>query len=489
MRKCILWVAMAVVTGGCSWSRPNADPELGRLIVFVQPGGSSLDLDFHRNHLPAIRRTANGLGVPLVTRNAARGAPAELTVTPALVYQNHRGRSIYYGRYTTLGRVRTFLRTARFAPQAGDTLRRVRTPVWRIGRATIAAPLKIAPPTGQVPEDLDASVFAAGARRAVLDGFRRFEPAETVALRGSDRSFYMDFYPWISEDDELFLSVALFSQFHCKQPIYTHGDEPFVGPWSQRERLFREAATALENAVVAQMAESANGDGFDPIPATVPQTTWEALGLELPPPPAKARRSVAGKPLARDWRVGALQPDAPSRIRFRFAPPLDTMSGEVRDVRGQLQFAADLAFTSMRGWFDAGAASLTMGEPDLDKALHSETYLDVKTFPRVRFDLTATASDRSRLAYGEPATVTMTGTFTLRGVVVPLTVRAILEPAVDESGEPRVLMQAAFQLRLAPFEMEGPDPSQMPANDLLLFDVTLVLEPVAANAQKADPQP
>ena len=33
-----------------------------------------------------------------------------------MVYQNHRGRSVYQGRTTTPERIRNFIRTSRFVP-------------------------------------------------------------------------------------------------------------------------------------------------------------------------------------------------------------------------------------------------------------------------------------------------------------------------------------------------------------------------------------
>ncbi|MEL6986048.1 MAG: hypothetical protein AAFO29_26700, partial [Actinomycetota bacterium] len=66
-------------------------------------------------------------------------------ITPLVAYQNHRGRSIYQGRYATLDRVKNFVRTSRFLPQGDEPLVRGGLPVWDLGQAKVGTPVKVTP--------------------------------------------------------------------------------------------------------------------------------------------------------------------------------------------------------------------------------------------------------------------------------------------------------------------------------------------------------
>lgn len=87
------------------------------LIIVLQDTGNPVEDHFKQSLLPGIRTVASDLGVELdvLTGNAA--LPEEVGITPLVVYQNHRGRSIYQGRTTTLDRIKNFIRTSRRIPQ------------------------------------------------------------------------------------------------------------------------------------------------------------------------------------------------------------------------------------------------------------------------------------------------------------------------------------------------------------------------------------
>ncbi|MCH7471809.1 hypothetical protein IIA79_02525, partial [bacterium] len=241
-------VVALIALGACNAAAigEDVDPRRGQLIVFVQSGVSPLAEQFAGEHLPGIRKLADEMNVPLRIVDAKNGVPEEITITPLIVYQNFRGRAIFQGRYTDLSRIKTFIRTSRAVVQGTDTLNRTKIPVLRIGRAVIAAPLKVAPVTGRRPDRYTEEKFIASARRQILKGFTDFRRAESIALRRTDRRFYMDFYPWLSDDGTLFLTTSLYSQFHCKKPVFSTKGKPLTGPWAKRDRLFRQAGEMLE---------------------------------------------------------------------------------------------------------------------------------------------------------------------------------------------------------------------------------------------------
>ncbi len=127
----------------CSSLLAASEPE--QLIVFVQPGTSAVDEAFQNERLADIRKLADQMGVRLHMVNAMRGAPEEITLTPLLVYQNYRGRSVYQGRTNTPKRIQNFIRTSRYVPQGKAFNRREQIPVWQNGRTRTWAPLKVFP--------------------------------------------------------------------------------------------------------------------------------------------------------------------------------------------------------------------------------------------------------------------------------------------------------------------------------------------------------
>jgi polyisoprenoid-binding protein YceI len=460
----------------------RADPPPEQLLVFVQPDASSVNRRFQQTILPRVREVAEEMGVFLAVLDSANGFPKEVAVTPLIVYQNHRGRSIYQGRTTTLDRIRNFIRTSRFVPQGEADLVRKDIPVWEYGRSRIWAPIKVSPVTGAPPEDYDNAEFQREARRAIEMGFSKFRTRKEAKLGRADRGFYMDFYPWRSEDGALFLSLALYSMFDCKEPVYKTGDAPLVGPWKDRKQLFRRAAARMEEMVQKQVADPESGDGIDPVADTVPAATWAGLGYPLPPAPAKADMKIpVDAEVPRHWVLEASDSEktaseSPPMVQFRFAPPLDHYRGEVTRGSGELEFPDHLLPEGMVGHVEMDPTTVTMGVPDLDKALQGSVFLHTKKHPVSRFVIRSAGGDGQPIAYGRLSPASVTGDFTLRGVTLPLTATAEMEPIINQEGEPRLLVRAGFQITVTDFGVEGAD-GPSPANETMLFDTVLSFLP------------
>lgn len=449
--------------------------ERGALALFVQPDVSEVGRTFEKDRLPPIRQLAAELGIEVRVLDPRDGAPEEVGITPLLVYQNWRGRSIYQGRVANLGAIRTFLRTSRWVPQGDAALTRTDTPVWDRGRAKIALPLKIVDLAGATPTGFDADAFRAEAAGAIASGLQHFPVPDSVSLGRSDRLFYLDFYPWRSEADELLVSLAVFSQFHCERPVF-ETKEPVTGSWTERGEVFARAAAHLEDVVVRHLAETELGDGFDPVRAGAPIASWEELDLALPARPRGATPTTDA-PLPAAWTVTAPDPDDPPPVQFRFPAPLDRYTGLAESVRGELTLGRDRGAGGSRGWFEVDTRSLTMGQDELDKVIHGGPFLDCDDHPVSRFELESVDAEPGELGFGRGIPGQATGTFQLRGVALPLSSRVRLEPIANAAGAPRLLLTGSFELRLkGPFGMLGAD-GPWPESDTVIVDVRLVLEP------------
>ena len=452
----------------------DAAPRPEQLIVFTQPGNSAVDDMFQERYLPEIVDLAESMGVGVQVVEAGKVAPAEVTITPLIVYQNYRGRSIYQGRTTTPERIRNFIRTSRYVPQGKDPNPRKNIPIWQSGRARAWAPLKVAAVTGSRPAGYDHDAFVADALDHVVKGFSKFKVNRDADLGRADRGFYMDFNPWLSEDGTLFLSIVLFSQFDCKAPIFF---KKITGPWKKYGNLFQQAGAILEDAAVRTMQDPTSGDSFDPVPSNVAKLDWHKIGLPLPPAPkAKTADADLSAKIPQNWFLAESGPDDPPMILFRFPSPLDNYAGEVKSGKGELTLAENLKVTGARGWIEIDTRkAITMGDPRLDEAIQGSLLLYTKKFPAAKFLVESVAGDDRPLAYSRLSPAAVSGTFTLKGKNVPLTTVTELEPIVGADGKPRLLVRGSFKIDLRTYNIEGAD-GPAPANHTLLFDLNLIMK-------------
>ena len=448
-------------------------PGAEQLIVFVQPDKSPLAVAFRQHRLPQIEKLAQTLGVELHVVDARKGSPLSVGVTPLIVYQNHRGRSIYQGRTTTPQRIRNFIRTSRFVPQGKEPNRRENIPVWQDGRSRIWAPLKVAAVTGTQPKDYNHDAFVAQALENITRGFEKFRVQKSVDLGRADRGFYMDFNPWMSKDGSLYLSLVLFSQFDCKAPVF---QKKIIGFWQDYPKLFQQAAAIMENTVARIVSDPESGDSFDPVGEDTPQKNWESIGFSLPPAPKKktAVLNVSAN-VPQHWMLAKSGSDDPPMIQFRFPAPLDNYAGEVKSAKGEFSLSDDLKLDSAEGSIEIDTRSaITMGDPVLDEAIQGSIMLSSKKFPIAKYVVEKITSDGRPLVYGRLAPAAVDGIFMLKGKKINLSANMEFEPVIGEDGKPRLLIRGAFKIDLRVFNIEGAD-GPAPERHILVFDLNFIL--------------
>ncbi len=470
-----LYVNAVVCTAFLCFGAAQANQEAEQLIVFVQPGASSVDDAFKEFNLPLIKRLATEMNLAIHVVDAAKGAPPEVDLTPLIVYQNHRGRSIYQGRTTTPDRIRNFIRTSRFVPQGDAFNQRQNIPIWQIGRTRLWAPLKVSGVTGISPANYDKQAFIDEALEDIKKGLEKFKIQQIAKLGRADRGFYMDFYPWLSQDQTLYLSLALFSQFHCKAPIFKY---KITGNWDKRQGLFQQAALIMEDAVRQHITDAKSGDSFDPVKRDVPEVSWEKLGFKLPPTPKTSGAPAAANiKLPLDWILVNSGPADPPMIQFRFPAPLDNYSGEVTVGRGELTLSKDFHLDGATGLIEIDTlSSITMGDPILDEAIRGSVMLYAKKFPTSKFIVETIYAEGQPIAFGRLTPAGIKGIFTLKGKSFPMSSTAEFEPIIDEYGQVRLLIRGAFKIDLRVFNIAGADGPE-PAKHTLLFDVNFKLKP------------
>jgi hypothetical protein len=452
----------------------RAAPDSGQLIVFVQPESSAVDDTFRQHALPEIRKLAEAMGVSVHVVDAGKGSPFEVALTPLIVFQNYRGRSVYQGRTTTPERIRNFMRTSRFVPQGKERNRRENIPIWSQGRSRVWAPLKVAPVSGARPADYNHEAFVAEALKHIVRGLKKFHIQGAAELDRADRGFYMDFNPWLSDDGTLYITVVVFSQFDCKAPVFS---KKISGPWKDYRKLFSQASAAGEDAVVRIAADPASGDSFDPVKKTTPKKTWQQIGFTLPQAPkVKTAQMAVSAVVPQKWALTDSGPNDPPMIQFRFPAPLDNYAGEVKSGRGEFSLSKNRLVSGARGFVEIDTrGNITMGDPRLDEAITGSMMLYTKKFPVARFDIEKISGDGQPIAYGRLSPAFVAGKFMLKGKGIPLTSMTQIEPIMDADGRPRLLVNGLFKIDLRTFNIEGAD-GPAPARHTLVFDLNLILK-------------
>ncbi|MEO1517878.1 MAG: hypothetical protein AAFV95_22850 [Bacteroidota bacterium] len=433
------------------------------------------DAFFAESCLPQLREYAIDKQLRLVERQPTEGVPSELTTTPAIVYQNHRGRSVYAARYASFSSIVNFVRTARFVPQKAADNCKEEVLCWKKGRAQIVAPIKITPLTGSPPKDFDQQGFHRQALKAIQDSLLQFEQLAKVCLQRTDRAFYLDFHPYQDAEGRFFLSYELYSQFSCIDPVFASGIQPLSGSFDQAFQLFGQAGRQLEQEVARQLRESIIGDAVSPIASDVPQGEWAALNLDLPAAPTSALVDDAIVSLPAKWEyAGAVDEDTPA-LQFHFQAPLDRYAGEVRELGGQMQL--DEGAGSLQGRFEVATKSLTMGMMDLDAKVLKK-YIKAFRYPTSSFEFDL-QSDLPDMKVGQTTNRSIPGTFELMKKRKPIMVDASFSPLLDEEGQPLMLVQAGFSMNITDdFGIDGPD-GPAPANKTVMCNLVFYMKPAS----------
>ncbi len=340
-----------------------------QIIVFIQKGELISD-HFIKETLPEVKDFAEKQGMQLqVIDSKELGAPEEITLTPQLVFQNHLGRSFYKGRYAMMSKISNFIRTAKRVPQKFVNEVAGKDPVWKSGKTLTRAKIKITDPSGDLPSNFDGAAFTSKARKALNGCFKHFKVMEQEVIEKTDRTFYMNFYPYIA-DGNLSVSMELFSMFNCIKPIHVQFDQPITGKLKDAKSVWKKAALYLEQEVVNQLTNLKKGDAYELVDSKIKVTNWSSLKLELPPKPSGENTIDASKyELSKSWEVaGPIDEDTPL-IQFSFLAPVDHYAGEVAGLSGTMTLDEEMSYKKVKGTFSAEMTKFTMGDESLDEYL------------------------------------------------------------------------------------------------------------------------
>ncbi len=441
-----------------------------KLIVFTQ----EQDQHFRSSCLPRLQEWTKMEGIELIERSAAEGVPTEITATPAIVFQNDRGRAIYASRYAELGTIKNFVRTNRLRPQANQTFCTDQVLQLKNGRASLNAPVKLTALTGELPESWSEAAFRQAALDNIAQGMNEYEAQDEACLARTDRAFYCDFHPYRSEDGMLYLSLELYSMFNCIRPVFTTGETALSGSFEDYATVFQAAGSLLQEMITRQVQQSEIGDAWSPLTDDITVVDWEGFGLALPENVATATPSRTDYTVAQQWSgTVPVVPGVPA-LFFRFMEPLDRYAGEVPDFNGQLSLDSEGRIRS--GEFSAELKSLTMGMAELDDKVKKK-YIYTRRFPEASFSFDLSEDQAVLLQAGQLNRVPVEGTFTFMKQEKQMKVQAELTPELLESGKQQMMVHVQFDLNVTDdYGIAGPDGPD-PARKTMIFDLNFIMSP------------
>lgn len=448
-------------------SKPTRTESDEKLIVFLQ---AEKDQDFATETLPQLKNYCQRNQIDLQVKAAEEGLPAEISSTPTIVFQAKAKRLIYAGRYREFSSIENFVRTSRFRSPSNDAFCKEEVWLKQAGRTQLMAVAKITDLKGRLPTGYDAERFAKQAINGISNGLDQYASKTEACISQTDRVFYLDFHPYRAENGQLYLSVELYSQFSCVEPIYTQTVIQFVEEdWV---KAFREASRKLSLQIENTMANSLIGDALSVVWAEVPLLTWDELGLAFPAGvESETIRSTELSDLAGKWTyVGAPDPKIPA-LSFHFQAPLERYAGEISQIQGELDFDAENRLLS--GSFSVDVSSLSMGMDDLDEKVLRK-YLKAQKYPLANFAFDLAQNplkiDRNQQIQA------INGSFNLMNHSIELPMQTQFQMITDTAGQAQIWASGQFQLRITEdFDIEGPD-GPSPNRETMIFYFSILLK-------------
>lgn len=441
-----------------------------QLILYVSKQNSSIDQTYLNQFTTFANKNETK---PIIRFIEEEGAPEGITVTPSIVFQNSKGNSLYYGRYRKFSRMKTFLRKSRLILGTNNITQKKDILVWKDQRASITAPLKVTPIMGNSASNIDQEAFNQKAKECFAKGMKHFELLPTFDQPKTNRAFYIDIHPHLSDDKTLSLKTEIYSQFNCIRSVYHSMREPMIsGKWKNRWQILETAAGQLEAEILKVIQQSENGDDFVAIPLT---TKTSNLNFDLAGSAEKQNNTPLSETVPRNWNVKQI---ADSRVpvgAFSFLSPLDGYAGEIKRLDGNLSLNEQKGLYGAKGAFRVAIKDITMGEKSFDDEVRNKM-LAMEQFPESYFKFDRISGGSSQLELYREEEIIVEGKFTLKGHEIPITVPATMELRLDEEGRYLLHTVAVFSLDLFEnFKVKGPD-GPSPAKDVLEFVLKFDLE-------------
>ena len=434
------------------------------LVVFTDfQAPSRVVNDFNQNYLDKIKELGGSTGIEVVVRDRASGFPAEVTALPAIYYIGP-GKQVYYkGRYSYVDKIKTFINNQRTFTFDLNALEKDRIFVKEEGGFEIGLVPKFYDLQGEVPSDFKPEDMQAAILGGLGKGLTSFEYKPNYTFKEVSKLFYLDFYPYRSSDGTIWVSIEVFSQHSCVEPVFQKMKVPFsaVG----MESVAGEVGQYMDGLMPELFHDLNYHDGLYVVPQNTNRVDWKTLGLN-PSHGAEVIEASGAFP------SGSYQVNTTEKVNlsFSFLPPVSHYAGTIPSLKGDFSYQEG----RLKGTMSVAVSQMDMGDESLNEYVKADELQEEK-YPEIvlRFDHPLEDIQLGS-RYKLPATLVLTGIE--KEVEVGVTFRQFSEDPSEIS------VEASFSFSVNPFpSLEKPD-GPAPFNETIMVATAFTAGPATAGA-------
>ncbi len=408
------------------------------VIIFHQGERES---DFTQKKLAELSLYLQAMSVPIeLIEVQKRGAVAEVTHTPAILYRNPQGTYFYKGRYAEFSKVENFIRTSRvIQPQKAEYTSQNRLLLTE-GKMQLMLELKISPVQGKQADTVGFYQQAMDVVIKTLDK-EKFKLVPELVVWENVVKFYFDFHPFLAEDGKLYVSYALFSHYDCINPIFVSNPAQLKGE-TRPEKAIAQATKTMSDFLKKEFKNSQLGDALTPIATSVATKTWEELGINASYS-SREIQPIYDINITQSWIYEQSRiPNAPA-LAFHFAPPAQQYAGEVKEIKGWLQLGENGQWAGAKGEFIVATRSVTMGLKELDQVIYAKL-LQADSFPEAKLVIHKIKTNALKPQLGESQNLEMQADLYLKKAIIPITLVAQVDCYLDKNKQVKMGFKAQF---------------------------------------------
>ena len=436
------------------------------LVIFTQDTAISYaDKDFVENYLGRVKDFAEEDEIDLIVRDIKQGVFEKIAFTPSIYFMNDINSSLYVGRYTEFNRLKNFVRSAR-------SIRRNNKPVLHKNaffsmedKMAYTYPIKVTAVKGKCKrkgckKDLHEELLS-----YVYKDFNKLTFEKERKHPAFGRKYYMDFYPYV-EVKTLYINASAFSEFNCKEPIYTQSIL-VVGPIKEAKTLMIQSISLMLEAIEEERLKGiSNGDAHSLFPKNTKIITPEEIGIKIekkaPPLDIPFPNEIPQK-----WKFkGPVNSKTPV---LQFSVPSSIYTGEMKG------FTAQLDLKTMQGSSKVDMNTLSMGAKSLNSSVIDRIL--VAKFPEssIKFKRILKAPENGISGFIDHEFLVKCD-FTFVGKTIERDIVITFTPFMD-GDELLIQCQAQFDIRLLEsFGIESGVGDNLPDHDTVKFYLNFIMQ-------------
>ncbi len=343
--------------------------------------------DFNQNILPQLGEIAKNTESNFKVVYLENGIPKEVKTLPAIFYINNTRKSIYKSAYGSTQRIKTFILQSKVFESNYKSFSKEHFFYSNTDNFEQGINIKVTSLEGlKTIEDESVKQFIT---KGLKSSFKSFEFKKSHQFKNWNKQFFLNIYPYQSEDETFYLSYEVFSQNNCHKPILTLSENPITA-----KNLItggEKIAHKIESIWDAILEDTLHQDGLFIIPKPKTNRTWESLGYNFNSIESSTKKTST------QLSQGSFQLEKERLIIFTFAPPADAYSGVISNFDGEFKFDNG----QLTGEFITQLKSLDSGDEDLNYSIIEEQFnTSIHPTSKLTFD-----TKINQLNYNEPIAI------------------------------------------------------------------------------------